>query len=209
MRLPLWAWLYDLDTWKAREPRSIERQDCGETMHLHSGDETRIVRGFSDTACCVTRASHAGQIAGVSGRNRNMPLIRSSSRAAATGVIPRPFSPSGPVATTHSSIRFCATIWSFLPCSGRSRIARSAGTIERMMRLKSAEQDAGVYKHALNAIRINALAADGFIAQGVLCGRDFQPTRETAAPTLWDSCSADARSTGEQRESQRFSETSP
>jgi len=47
MRLPLWAWLYDLDTWEAREPRSIECQDCGETMHLHGGDETRIVRWFS------------------------------------------------------------------------------------------------------------------------------------------------------------------
>jgi len=32
-----------------------------------------------------------------------------------------------------------------------------------MVRLKSADQDTRVYKHALNAVRIDALAADGLL----------------------------------------------
>ena len=34
-----------------------------------------------------------------------------------------------------------------------------------MVRLENADQDVGVYKHALNAIRIDAIAANAFIAQ--------------------------------------------
>src|ERR1035438_8078003 len=114
-----------------------------------------------------------------------MPLIRSSSRAASPGVMPRPFSPSGLVATTHSSIRFCATIWSVLPCCGRSRIARIGGAIERMMRLKSADQDARVDKHGLNAIRVNTLAGGGFIAQQGRCAVvAFCPVMKPPRPLL-------------------------
>jgi hypothetical protein len=43
-----------------------------------------------------------------------------------------------------------------------------------MVGLENANQDARVYKHALNAIRINALAADSLIAQEqILSHREY------------------------------------
>jgi hypothetical protein len=77
--------------------------------------------------------------------------------------MPRPFSANGRVATTHSSIRFCATMWSFHPRAGKTRIAATSGSIKWMMGLKSANQNARVYQHALGAVWIDALAACGLL----------------------------------------------
>src|ERR1022692_942801 len=54
-----------------------------------------------------------------------------------------------------------------------------------MMRLKSADQDARVDKHGLNAIRVNTLAAGGFIAQQGRCAVvAFCPVMKPPRPLL-------------------------
>src|ERR1035438_1782253 len=59
------------------------------------------------------------------------------------------------------------------------------GAIKRMMRLKSADQDARVDKHGLNAIRVNTLAAGGFIAQQGRCAVvAFCPVMKPPRPLL-------------------------
>src|SRR5271165_448867 len=71
-----------------------------------------------------------------------------------------------------------------LPASpGQKPDGSVRGTIERMMRLQRADQDACVYEHALNAVRINAFAADGFIAQQGRCAVvAFSPLMKLASP---------------------------
>ena len=52
-----------------------------------------------------------------------------------------------------------------------------------MMGLESADENTCIYKHALNAIRINALAANGFIAQKRRCAIvAFSPFVKLAGP---------------------------
>src|ERR1700733_4300494 len=73
-----------------------------------------------------------------------------------------------------------------LPSSNRQKTDRGIGrSIERMLRLKSADQNACVNKHALRAVWINALAADGLLRQerrrAIVT---FRPLVESARPFL-------------------------
>ena len=53
------------------------------------------------------------------------------------------------------------------------------------MRLEGSDQHACVYKHALQTIGVNALAADGFIAQKRSCASvTFRPLMKPASPFL-------------------------
>ena len=78
-----------------------------------------------------------------------MPLILSNSAAACTARMPKPFSPNGRVATVQRLNQILRDYKEFRALSGT--------------RLKRADQDARIYQHALEAIRIEALAADRFI----------------------------------------------
>ena len=75
----------------------------------------------------------------------------------------RPFSPRGRVATTHTSNQILGDDIEFPALPRQNTNSAICGSIERMVRLKSADQDVRVYKHALNAAWIDDLAADGLL----------------------------------------------
>jgi hypothetical protein len=51
------------------------------------------------------------------------------------------------------------------PAVHRQKLNSAIGwSIERMVRLESADQNACVYQHVLNAVRIDAVTPDGVIA---------------------------------------------
>ncbi|MCU1259796.1 MAG: hypothetical protein JWO80_2681, partial [Bryobacterales bacterium] len=59
-----------------------------------------------------------------------------------------------------------------------------SGSVKGMVGLESADQDARIHKHALDAIRIDALTTDGVIGRRELLGQLQQPLLHAHAAGL-------------------------